>query len=141
VMRDATLLLDDERSGRHWQADSVDATLERDPEGLVGDLSLATVIGARTPEIRASYRYRSADRMLDLTLEFGAVEPTAFASLAPDFAPLAALEVPISGAVRARIDVAGATTEGFRVDLGMGKGSLRSELLPEGAVGLQRGEL
>ena len=129
VVRDATLHLDDERTGRHWQADSVDATLERNSDGLAGDLSLATLIGARTPEIHASYRYWSADRMLDFTLEFGAVEPAAFATLTPDLAPLAAVEVPISGTVRTRIDVAGATTEGFRVDLGIGKGSLKSALL------------
>ena len=42
------------------EADSVDATLERNPDGLAGDLSLATMIGARTPEIHASYRYRSS---------------------------------------------------------------------------------
>ena len=141
VVRNATLHLDDERTGHHWQADSVDATLERNPDGLAGDLSLATMIGARTPEIHASYRYRSTDRMLDLGFEFGAVEPAAFATLMPDFAPLAAVEVPISGTVRTRIDLAGATTEGFRVDLGFGKGSLKSALLPEGAVALQQGEL
>ena len=141
VVRGATLHLDDERTGRHWQADSVDATLERNPDGLAGDLSLATMIGARTPEIHASYRYWSDDRMLDFTLEFGAVEPAAFATLTPDFAPLAAVEVPISGTVRTRIDLAAATTEGFRVDLGFGKGSLKSALLPEGAVTLQQGEL
>jgi len=141
VVRDATLHLDDERTGRHWQADSVDATLERTPDGLAGDLSLATLIGARTPEIHASYRYWLTDRMLDFTLEFGAVEPAAFAALTPDFAPLAAVEVPISGTVRTRIDLAGATAEGFRVDLGFGEGSLKSALLPEGAVGLKQGEL
>jgi len=30
VVRDATLILDDERTGHHWQADRVDATMERD---------------------------------------------------------------------------------------------------------------
>ncbi len=141
VVRDATLILDDERTGRHWHADRVDATLERSPEGLVGDLSMAIAIGARTPEIHASYRYWSTDRVLDFAVEFGAIEPAAVASLTPDFAPLAAVDLPVSGTLLTRVDLAGARTEGLRVDLGFGKGSLKSKLLPEGVLALQQGEL
>ena len=141
VVRDATLILDDEITGRLWQADRVDATLERNSEGLSGDLSLAVAIGARSPEIHASYRYSSAARTLDVLFEFGAVEPSAFASLTPDFAPLAAVDVPVSGTVRTRIDLAAATTEGFRIDLGFGKGSLKTALMPDGVLSLQQGEL
>src|SRR5207247_3579889 len=97
VVRGATLILDDEGTGRHWRADSVDATLERNPEGVAGDLSMAIPIGARATEIHASYRYWSASGMLDFALEFGAVDPAAFVSLAPDLAPLAALDVPVPG--------------------------------------------
>ena len=141
VVRDATLILDDQRTGRHWQADRVDATLERKPEGLAGDLSMAIAIGARTPELHASYRYSFAGRMLDLTLEVGAVEPAALAALTPELAPLAAAGFPVSGTLKTRIDLAGLTTDGARIDLGFGPGSLKSELLPEGALALRQGEL
>ena len=79
--------------------------------------------------------------MLDLTLEFGAVEPAAFATLTPDFAPLAAVEVPISGTVRTRIDLAGAATEGSASISASARDRSKSALLPEGAVALQQGEL
>ncbi len=141
VVRDATLILDDELTGRLWRANRVDATLERNPEGLIGDLSLAVAIGTRAPEVRASYRYWSAGRILDVLFEFGAVEPSALASLTPGFAGLAAVDVPVSGTVRTRVDLGAAATEGLRVDLGFGKGSLKTNLLPDGALSLQQGEL
>ena len=141
VVRDATLILDDQQTGRHWEAGRVDATLVRDPEGLAGDVSMALAIGAPTPELHASYRYSSAGRVLDLALEVGAAEPAALAALTPEFAPLAAFSFPVSGTLETRIDLAGLTTEGVRVDLGFGAGSLKSELLPEGALALRQGEL
>jgi hypothetical protein len=141
VVRDATLILDDEQTGHHWRVHRVDATLERNPEGLEGDASMAITIGTQTSELHASYRYSSASRILDLALEVGAIEPAALAQLTPDLAPLAAAGFPVFGSLEARIDVAGLTIEGVRVDLGFGAGSLKSDLLPEGALALSRGEL
>ena len=141
LVRDATIILDDRKAGRHWQADRVDATIERTAEGLAGDLSLAFVIGGRKSEFYASYRYSSPGHTLDLTLEIGAVEPAALASLAPELAPLAAANFLVSGTVAARLDVERLTSEGGRVDLSFGEGSLKSELLPEGALALQQGAL
>jgi hypothetical protein len=140
-LRDATLVLDDQRTGRQWQADRVAATIERVPEGLGGDLSMNIAIGAHAPELHAAYRYSSADRMLDLTLDFGAIEPAALASSAPELAPLAEFDFPISGSLETRVDLAALTSEGVRLDLGFGAGSLKSDLLPEGALTLRRGEL
>jgi hypothetical protein len=141
LVRGATIILDDRKTGRHWQADRVDATIERTAEGLAGDLSLAFVIGGRKSEFYAGYRYSSPGRTLDLTLEIGAVEPAALASLAPELAPLSAANFPVSGTVAARLDAEGLTSEGGRVDLSFGEGSLKSELLPEGALALQQGAL
>jgi len=56
IIRDATLVLDDRQTGRRWQADRVDAAIERNPEGFAGDLSLALPIATPKPEFRASYR-------------------------------------------------------------------------------------
>jgi hypothetical protein len=141
VVRDATLILDDQQTGRQWQAKRIDATLERYSEGLAGDLSMAIPIGTRTPELRASYRYSSVGQTLDLALEAGAFEPAALGALAPELAPLAAVGFPVSGTLETRIDLAGLTTQGMRIDLDFGAGSLKSEWLPEGAVALRRGEL
>jgi hypothetical protein len=140
-LRDATLILDDQRAGRRWQADHVAATIERIPEGLGGDLSMSIAIGPRAPQLHAAYRYSSADRMLDLTLDFGAIEPAALASLTPELAPLAPFDFPTSGSLETRVNLAVPASEGVRLDLGFGTGSLKSDLLPEGALALRRGEL
>ena len=141
VVRDATLILDDERAGRHWQADRVDATAERDAEGLAGDLSMALAVGSRAPELHARYRYSSSSGTLDLGLEISAVEPAALAALAPELAPLAAVNFPVSGTLETRVDLVRLTTEGARLDLGLGAGSFKSELLPGGELALRQGEL
>jgi uncharacterized protein involved in outer membrane biogenesis len=141
IIRDATLVLDDRQTGRRWQADRVDAVIDRNPEGFAGDLSLALPTATPKPEFHASYRYSSGERMLDFALEIGAVEPAALASLAPELAPLAVANFPVSGTLATRLNVAAATTEGLRADLRFGKGSIKSELLPEGALALQEGTL
>jgi hypothetical protein len=141
VVRDATLILDDERTGRHWQADRVDATVERDAEDLAGDLSMALAVDTRAPELHAKYRYSSSGGTLDLALEIAAFEPAALAAVTPDLAPLAALNLPVSGTLETRLDLARLTTEGARLDLGFGAGSLKSELLAGGELAVRRGEL
>jgi hypothetical protein len=141
VVRDAILILDDERTGRHWQADRVDATVERDDEGLAGDLSMALAVGTRAPEVHARYRYFSAANMLDLAVDVGAVEPAALSVLAPELAPLAAVNFAVAGSLETRVNLAQMTTEGGRLDLDFGAGSLKSEKLSGGELALRRGDL
>jgi AsmA-like C-terminal region/Protein of unknown function len=141
IVRDATLVLDDRQTGRRWRADRVDAALERSREGFSGDLSLALGIGDRAPEFHVSYRYSSGERILDCGIEIGAVEPAALASLAPEFAPLALANFPVSGTLSTRLNIAELTNEGLRLDLHFGSGSIRSELLPEGSLALHEGTL
>src|SRR6516165_1178411 len=52
VIRDATLRLVDVQTGRRWQADGVDATIERDGEDLTGDLSTSLGVGARAARLQ-----------------------------------------------------------------------------------------
>jgi hypothetical protein len=141
AVRDAVLILDDRQTGRVWQASRVDATAARGAEGIDGDLSLAVPIGGQVPEVHASWRYSAPQQTLDLALDIGEVEPAALAPLLPDLAPLAAFDLPVSGSLRTRIDVAALRPEGFRLDLGLGTGSIVSELLPRGTLGVQQGEL
>ena len=142
AMRGATLVLDDRQTGRRWQADRVDATVERTADGVAGDLSMALDVAGRKPEFHAGYRYSASDRKLDLVGEIGAVEPAAFATLAPEVGWLEVAQFPISGSLATRLNVAdGGSTEGLRVDLRFGKGSIKSALLPEGALTLEQGSL
>jgi len=111
--------------------------MQRDAEGLTGDLSMALAASTSTPELHAKYRYSSSSGTLDLALEVGAFEPAAVAALTPELAPLAAVNFPVSGTLETRVDLARQTTEGARLDLGFGAGSLKSELLPGGELALR----
>jgi hypothetical protein len=140
-IRNATLVLDDQRTGRRWQADRVDGTIEGSPDGIAGDLSLSIAVDPQAPEIHAAYRYSAADQVLDLTVDFGAAKPAALAPLDPELTPLAAFDFAVSGTFETRVDLAKQTTEGARIDLGFGAGRLNSDLLPEGGLALQQGGL
>ena len=140
-IRNATLIYDDARTARRWEAYRVDAWLERGPQGLAGDMSLALPLGDQQPELHANYRYTPGERTLDISVQMGGMKPAALASLTPELAPLALADFPISGTLATRLNLAGPTNEGLRLDLYLGNGRLRSELLPEGFVSLQGGTI
>jgi hypothetical protein len=139
VIRDATILVDDRRSGRRWQFDRVDATASRNGDGIAGDLAFA--IGANKAEVHSSYRYSAADQSVDARVEFGALEPSALVAMAPELSPLEAFRLPVRGTVTARLDLAAGAAEGMRIDLGLGKGVIKSPRLAQGRLDVEQGEL
>jgi uncharacterized protein YhdP len=141
VVRNAAVIYDDRQTSRHWEADRVDALIERNPQGLAGDVSLALPFGTHQPELHASYRYTSEERAVDLSIQIGGVEPATLASLSPELAPLAQADFPVSGTLATRLNLGSLTNEGVRLDFYLGKGSLKSELLPEGYIALQQGTI
>ncbi|MBV9373731.1 MAG: AsmA-like C-terminal domain-containing protein [Alphaproteobacteria bacterium] len=141
ALRDATIIYDDRQTNRRWEADRVDAWIGRGPQGLAGDMSLALPLGDHQPELRAAYRYTPGERALDVSVQVEALQPAALASLFPELAPLSLADFPVSGTLATRVKLEGPTTEGLRLDLYLGKGSLRSELLPEGFIALQQGTI
>ncbi len=141
IVRDATIILDDQVSGRRWQFDRVDATAERNRGIVAGDVAFAVAIGASRPEFHTSYRYSAAERAIDLSIEFGAVEPAVLATITPALAPFAALRLPVSGTLTMRLDLAAGDAEGVRADLGFGTGEVASAFLPHGRLGIEQGEL
>src|SRR5262249_848496 len=78
---------------------------------------------------------------LDLALEFGVVEPSALTAVAPELAPLAAVNVPISGTLETRLNLDQLIIEEARFDLGFGAGTLKSEFLAGVELALNQGEL
>jgi len=141
VVRDATLILDDEQTWRRWEADHVDAAVDGDAAGLAGDFSMALPAGVRASDLHTKFRYSSSNGTLDIALEVSTVEPAALAAFAPELAPLAAANFPVSGTLETRLDLTRLTTEGVRLDLGFGAGSFKSELLAGGELALRQGEL
>jgi uncharacterized protein YhdP len=141
AVRNAAVTYDDLQTSRRWEADRVDASIERNLRGLAGDVSLALPFGSQQPELHASYRYTSDERAVDLSIQVDGVEPATLASLSPELGSLALADFPVSGTLTTRLNLAGPTSEGVRLDLYLGKGSIRSQLLPEGRVALQGGTL
>ena len=141
VVRNAAVIYDDRQTNRRWEADRVDASIERNLQGLAGDVSLALPFGSHQPELHAGYRYASGGRAVDLSIQIGAVEPATLASLSPELASLALADFPVSGTLTTRLNLGGLTNVGMRLDLYLGKGSIKSELLPEGYVALQQGTI
>ena len=141
IVRDAAVIYDDRQTNHRWEAERVDAWIERNPQGFASDISLALPLGNRQPKLHARCRYAADERTVDLSVQVGGVEPATLASLSPELAPLALADFPVSGTLTTRLNLGGLTNEGLRVDLYLGKGSIRSELLPEGYVALQQGTL
>jgi hypothetical protein len=141
VIRGATLLLDDARSGLTWRADAVDIEVERDNEGLVGELSLAMPLDASRPALRARFRHLAASRRLDLDLSLDGLRPADLVALIPELAPLSRIEAALSGTLRTRLDLNSLTPEATRLDLAIGDGRLRDDLLPNGSLAIAGGEL
>jgi hypothetical protein len=140
-VHNATIIVDDQRTGRSWQADHVAATMERTAQGLSGELSLALPIGPSTPELLASYRYAAAEQTLDLDVAVDGIEPAAVPPLLPELAQLRHLQLPVSGTLKARIDLGRRIVESLRIDLAFGKGRLQSEWLPTDIIAVEKGEL
>jgi hypothetical protein len=140
TIRDATVVIDDRMTGHVWRANRVAATLERGEDAVDGDLSLAAELGGNAPELHASYRYDAAAQHLDLKLAVDGLDPTALAPLAPGLAPLAQAQMPVSGTIALRFDLAGNKVENARLDLGFGAGKLDTPLLV-GGLPVASGEL
>ncbi|MGE3281149.1 MAG: AsmA-like C-terminal domain-containing protein [Alphaproteobacteria bacterium] len=141
AIRGATVLIDDEGSGLTWRADPVDIAIERGPDRISGDISLAMPLGASRPELRAVFRYAAASRNLDLDLSLDGVLPADLPAPVPELAPLRQVEAALSGRLQMRIDLDAVTAEAARLDIAIGNGRLRSELLPNGGIAIGGGEL
>ena len=140
-IRGATVIVDDQGTGRTWRADRVDISVERSTKGVRGDFSLAFPIGDSMPELHATYRYFADRNVLDLDLSFDGVQPTEIPPLIPELAQLQHVSAPVSGTLRTRIDLNLRQAQGSRLDLALGPGRVRSEWLPAGSVSIDKGEV
>ena len=142
AIRGATVLIDDARSGLTWRADPVDIAIERGPDGISGDLSLTLPLGDGRPELHAAFRYvagkpesrsRPVARRRAARRHSGAGSRTgAAAARSRRRCPANCARGSISPALRPRPR---------RVDIAIGNGRLRSELLPQGGIAIEGGEL
>ena len=141
AIRGASVIVDDEQSGQTWRTDRVDMAVERSGKGIRGDFALAGPAGPNKPELHAQYRYFADRHVLDLELAIDGIEPNAIPPLIPELLQLQHLRLPVSGTLHTRIELDQARAQGSRLDLTLGKGQVQSELLPQGVVDIEKGEL
>ncbi|WP_298374298.1 AsmA-like C-terminal domain-containing protein [Azospirillum sp.] len=98
--------------GLSWHAKRADIVLNRDARGTEGKARLTLDVsqreGDRPVTVDASGSYRNGDAATELIVAFDGLNPASLASLGPALAPLAAVEVPVSGRTEAKLD------DGFR---------------------------
>ena len=123
-VEDLTLTLEDARTGRVWQATGGQAVLRREGQGLT--LSLGTDLFNGTDalaRVELNWTWGGDDRAGDLGVRLTGLPARDIAAQAPSMAWLAALDAPISGAVRARVGAGGAL-ETLAGTLDIAKGAL-----------------
>ncbi|ANC92166.1 hypothetical protein A6A40_09790 [Azospirillum humicireducens] len=95
-----------------WHATRADMILTRDAEGAQGRARLTLDLDSqaqgdanrRPVTVAASGHYNIVDSTTDLTLSVDGLEPAALAEVGPALAPLAAVKLPLSGTVTAKLD-------------------------------------
>jgi hypothetical protein len=139
-IHNATLTVDDRSLGVVWKAERADIVVHRGDDGIRGDMRLTADIGGRQTDLDGLLSYRIAAANLGLVLRFKDLEPAAWAA-ATGLAPLAAMELPIAGEVRASFDLAQRMPHDVSCDLIFGEGVLHDGAFVGGRLPIARGAL
>jgi hypothetical protein len=140
AIRDATLTIDDRTLGIVWHAKRANLTLSRRAQGLFGDLDLAVAeAGGTAAELRGAVSDVAGTARLSLTLRVAALVPARFAAGAPALAPLAALDLPVSGELRLALDPAALRIDEAQAALTVGAGRIEHPSLPGGGIPIASG--
>jgi hypothetical protein len=142
AIRDAVLTIDDRALDATWRAKRLDVTLSRDVTGIAGDMSfvLEEPSGSEAA-LSGDLRYVAAIDDLVTQLNFTDLSPAAFATAAPQMAPLAALPLPLSGRVRLELNTAALRVDAAWCDLTIGAGRIEHPVLVGGGVAVASGVL
>lgn len=137
AIRRAEIVVEDQALGVTWRAEGADLLLHRNADGVRGSLSLAVA----ATHIDGEVTYARAEDRIDARLSVGDLRPAAWAAAVPALAPLAVLDLPVSGTVRATLDPSRLAILAASCDLRLGAGTLRQPLLPDGAATVAEGRL
>jgi hypothetical protein len=142
AIRDAGLTVDDRALGLSWQARHVDATLLRNQRGVSGNIALAAVEpGGIEAALRGDVSFIRGEQQIRTRVVFTELRPALFANAAPALAPLAALDLPVSGEVRFALDTAALRISAAAGNLRLGAGSLVHPALEGGRLPIASGTL
>ncbi len=96
---DAELTITDRKLGAVWQVPRATVVLWREAGGVRAEASLNVRLGDRLTKLSAAGHYTLAQQSASVRIAFVNLEPALFADVAPAFAALKAVRLPLSGAV------------------------------------------
>ena len=120
---DAELTIADRKLGAVWQVPRATVVLWREPGGVRADASLNVRLGDRLAKLSAAGHYSLAQKAANLHIAFANLEPALFAEVAPVFAELKAVRLPLTGAIEFTAAADGRVSDA-RFDLVGGIGTL-----------------
>ena len=108
VIVDADVTFEDRSLGTTWRTAANRGNLIRLPSGIKGDMSFDLSVEGQQTRVAVVGTYLSADRKLELGMEFGAINSAVLSRASPHLAPLAILDLPMQGTLTASMDIDGA---------------------------------
>lgn len=100
---DASATIVDIPRGRHYSVPRLDARTERTPDGLIAQVDFAARLGGVTAYFALGAEYDEAAGQVEATLDFQEVVPSLFAAEFEALADAAAVSLPLSGRITARM--------------------------------------
>lgn len=121
---DAELVVEDAVLGINWVARDADLLIQRRDDAVSADLHLAVDQGGEITDLTARVTHRLDESDFQVELGFDNFRPDVFARISPELHDLAALELPLGGVVRGRLDLDHGIQQ-VSFDIGGGSGMLR----------------
>ncbi len=140
-IQDASLTVEDRAFGITWHAADANASLTRAPDRTAGNFRVTMSQGANGAALDGDFTFLPANDRLVVRLAFKDLNASLWSEAAPSLAGLAALDLPISGELRADVDPAQLTLRDAIADVAFGTGTLKHSLMPGGALPVVRGTL
>lgn len=119
----AMVTIEDRGLGRSWQVPEADLTFRRVEAGLTASGRLRLEIESDRVDLALDADYHKGDGSLGLAARVAGLRPARLAGLDPALAGLAAADLPVSGAARARLAADG-RLDRLDLDLAAGAGRL-----------------
>jgi hypothetical protein len=103
----ADVSVDDQIFETSWMAPSADIYLSRDALGVQGQISLVLDVEGKQTELELIGRYKTVDRILEITADIDKISLAPFASVFDDIKILKKFNVPLKGSVALSFPVFG----------------------------------
>ena len=137
----ASLTVDDKALGVSWHAADASADVTRAADRASGNFQIVMGSAGAGSKLAGDFTYLPAYHQVVVRLGFDALNPASWAGAAPALAPLAAVDLPVSGSFIAELDPERLALRDAIVDFRFGKGRFKSAGLAGGALDIAGGVL